>query len=181
MSSPGAPANISTHPAVRKIEAKIQSLEKHHGDEARRLTEAEAKIVELETHIKTVEAKLALVMRSLKEMQRASPLEASPRHFVGPSSSDVATDGAVHLNLQESPVSVSATAARSTPDAATPLSISRIDALLSNLGIRLITVQSDECALEPMNAFGRENLTHLQGDHSLRTVENFVRARENLA
>ncbi|MCG3151670.1 MAG: hypothetical protein GEEBNDBF_00950 [bacterium] len=176
MSQAGSTGNISQHPVVRKLEQKVQALEKQR-------SETDLRVKELEGHLKTLEAKVALLVRTVKELQQGMAMEPPLMSFQGPPQPN-ASNGAVRQLPQESPVSVSPTTPRPQPSAAAPqepLSIHKIDTVLSHLGIRLVDVHSDTCALEPMNAYGRENLDRLHGDFSLGAVEDFVRGRLELA
>lgn len=173
MSHQGAPPNISQHPALRKVESRVQSIEKHLKDESKRISDAEEKVQQLETQVVTLEAKVAALVRTIRELQRST--DATPAmHFVDPP----AKPAAPKMAAAEEAVEVRSTRPVAASDS---LSIQRIDTVLSHLGIRLVTVQANECQLEAMNRYGQENLDRLHGDFSLGTVEDFVRARQDLA
>ena len=160
MSHQGAPpSNIAQHPAIRKLEQKVQSLEKKHHDD-------EARIAELQSDLNALQTKMATLVRNVADLQRGvpgRPLEAQPQFGSRPVEYLTATPTA-------------------TPTAA-GLSLAKIDAHLSNLGIRLVEVDPSgtECTLEAMNRFGEENLAVLGQRAPVEQVAAFVREREHLA
>ena len=160
MAHAGAPgANINNNPVIRKLEQKVQHAEK-------KLQEMEKREAELSALVKALEAKVAVLMRNVKELQQGS----SPLLMAGPP--PAAQNG--HAASPSEEVFV-------TPAAPPPMSMARIDAALSNLGIRVVEVDHDFLEMEPLNAWGSENLRQLGNHVQVRAVERFIRQKENLA
>lgn len=160
MAHSGAPgANLNNNPVVRKLEGKVQHVEK-------RLAETEKREAEANDKLKALEAKLTVLMRMVKELQQGS----TTPHFAPLPSMALPTSMVVG---DEAP-------ANGTP-AVGGMSIEKIDAMLSNIGIRVVQVDHDFLEMEPLNAWGSENLRQLGNYVQLKAVEKFLRQKENLA
>jgi len=178
MSHAGAPAaNIGSNPIVRKLEQKIQALEKRAQDDERRILEMAQRIELQGIEIKAHEAKLALLLRGIKELQREQPAAQFASSFLPPSADPPVVLAPLTPRPAPSPP------APTNPTLVKPggMSLAKMDAILSNLGIRLIRADEETMTLEPMNAFGKENLRELGLTPRLFEVEEFVRMKADLA
>ena len=166
--------NLSANPVVRKLEQKVQALEKRHSEEDRQQAELIQRLDVQAQELKALEAKVGLLMRNLKEMQRGATATSAPRTgFLPPGLGDDLI--APQTYARPAPVQ------EAIPAPSERMSLAKLDALLSNLGIRMVEAGTETMTLEPLNAYGAENLRTLGFTPRLQEVEEFVKAKADLA
>ncbi|MEO7995150.1 MAG: hypothetical protein ABI743_12190 [bacterium] len=181
MSQAGTPSgNLSGNPVVRKLEQKIQALEKKTQEQDQRVIGWEERLTELATSLKSSEARIASLTRQMREgIRSAPPASATNVSFAPPAHAMEGSNGSAEVFVLGTAPNPATSSNGGGPAA---LSTAKLDAFLSNLGIRVVQVDTDDqFNLEPINAWGAENLTQLGRRPSRMEVERFVREKEHLA